>query len=116
MDGFPDELREVVHEHWGTFPPQHPMIVDFFGILFFFFWCIAFFGNGCVIYIFLTTKSLRTPVSEKFYKKVLSTCKGLLSLHNFILFIDQFVYRQLGFFGFVHVHNPSPSSFHQCFY
>jgi hypothetical protein len=25
----------VVHPHWGTFPPQHPLITDLFGVIFF---------------------------------------------------------------------------------
>ena len=56
-----------VHDYWGTFPPQHPLIIDLFGILFFFLWLVSFFGNGCVIYIFLLSKSLRTPVSLNFF-------------------------------------------------
>jgi r-opsin len=62
LDNFPEDLKSVVHPHWGTFPPQHPLIVDLFGVIFFFFWIIAFLGNGCVIYIFLSTKSMRSPV------------------------------------------------------
>ncbi len=62
LDGFPEDLKSVVHEFWGTFPPQHPLITDLFGVIFFFLWLLSFFGNGCVIYIFLCTKSLRTPV------------------------------------------------------
>ena len=64
MDGFPDELREVVDNHWEQFPPQHPMVIDFFGVLFFFLFLICFFGNALVIYVFLTSKDLRTPVSK----------------------------------------------------
>ena len=63
MDDFPDDLREVAHNHWGTFPPQHPLITDLFGIFFFIIWFISFFGNSIVILVFVTTKSLRTPVS-----------------------------------------------------
>ena len=70
MDGFPDELREVIHEHWGKFPPQNPMIIDLFGIMFFFLAFLSFFGNGFVIYVFLSNKSLRTPVSITTAKKV----------------------------------------------
>ena len=65
MDGFPDELRDVVDNHWEQFPPQHPMVIDFFGVLFFFLWCICFFGNALVIYVFLGAKELRTPVSKR---------------------------------------------------
>jgi len=60
LDDFPDDLRDVVHEFWGRFPPQHPLISDGFGLLFFFLWMMSTFGNGLVIYIFLSTKTLRT--------------------------------------------------------
>jgi len=63
FDDMPDELREVVDEYWGQFPPQHPLIKDAFGILFGLLYIISFFGNGCVLYVFLTTKTLRTPTN-----------------------------------------------------
>ena len=63
LDGFPDQIRDVVHEHWGKFPPQHPLVVDIFGLIFFLLTIMSLFGNGLVIYIFLATKQLRTPVS-----------------------------------------------------
>jgi len=59
----PDDLKSVVSEHWAQFPPQHPLITHVFGILFFVLWVINFFGNGLVIYIFLKTKTLRTPTN-----------------------------------------------------
>ena len=62
LDNFPEDLRSVVHPHWGTFPPQHPLVVDLFGVIFILLWIISFLGNGCVMYIFLSTKSIRTPV------------------------------------------------------
>ena len=52
----PDDLKEVVSDHWAKFPPQHPLITHIFGILFFVLWVVNFFGNGLVIYIFLKTK------------------------------------------------------------
>ena len=66
LDNFPEDLKSVVHPHWGTFPPQHPLIIDLFGVIFFVLWTISFLGNGCVIYIFLSTKSMRTPVGHCF--------------------------------------------------
>lgn len=33
FDDMPDELREVVDDYWGQFPPQHPLIKDAFGVL-----------------------------------------------------------------------------------
>ena len=62
MDGFPEELREVVNEHWEKYPPQNPLVMAFFCMLFFVLWIVAFFGNFCVIYIFCATKELRSPV------------------------------------------------------
>ena len=63
MDDFPDELRSVVHPHWGNYPPQHPLIKDAFGLLYGMLFIVAFCGNTCVIYVFLGTKNLRTPVT-----------------------------------------------------
>ena len=63
MDNFPEDLKRVVHEHWGQFPPQHPLIGDLIGFIFFFLWCTSFFGNAVVIYIFMSEKSLRTPTN-----------------------------------------------------
>jgi len=62
-DGIPDDVMEVVSHHWSSFPPVNPLIPHFFGILFFFLWVMSFIGNGCVIYIFLKVKSLRTPTN-----------------------------------------------------
>lgn len=63
FDDMPDELREVVDDFWGQYPPQHPLIKDAFGILFGLLYIVSFFGNGCVLYVFLGTKSLRTPTN-----------------------------------------------------
>ena len=75
LDDFPDELRSVVHEHWGKYPPQHPLIKDAFGLLFGMLFIVALFGNLCVIYVFMGTKRLRTPVRHTSIKK------NLLSAH-----------------------------------
>ena len=53
LDGVDKETLEVVNEHWGKFPPQHPLINHVVGICFFFLWAVNFFGNGSVCYIFL---------------------------------------------------------------
>merc|ERR1711936_494151 len=87
MDGFPEDLREVVHNHWGNFPPQHPLISDLFGIAFFFLWLVSFFGNGCVIYVFLTSNKLRSPtnifiVNLAFSDLCMMTTQGLPCVIN----------------------------------
>jgi len=63
-DGVPQDLMGVVVDpHWSQFAPANPLIPHFFGVLFFFLWLVSFLGNGCVIYIFLKVKSLRTPTN-----------------------------------------------------
>lgn len=63
LDGIPAEVMVYTHSHWGKFPPQHPLILHIVGIAFFFLWLVNLMGNGIVIYIFLKTKSLRTPTN-----------------------------------------------------
>ena len=65
-DGIPDDVLEVIDPHWSQFAPANPLIPHFFGIMFFFLWIVSFLGNGCVIFIFMKVKSLRTPVSADF--------------------------------------------------
>ena len=61
-DGFPEELRSVLHPHWEQFPPQHPLIPYFFGVFLFALSFISLVGNFLLLYVFLSTKDLRTPV------------------------------------------------------
>ena len=63
MDNFPEELREVVNHHWAQFPPQNPMVVQFFAIFYILVTFICVVGNFLVIYVFLSNKELRIPVS-----------------------------------------------------
>ena len=67
MYNFPEELREVVNDHWSQFPPQHPLVADFFGILFLILTVVNFIANSLVIYVYLGTPELRTPVSIWLY-------------------------------------------------
>jgi len=62
-DGVPEELRPIVNVHWDQFPPINPLVPFFFAVMFFFLWVMSFVGNGCVIFIFLKVKSLRTPTN-----------------------------------------------------
>merc|ERR1711872_337275 len=70
----PEEVMPVINQHWAQFPPQHPLIPHIFGILFFFLWMVNFVGNGLVIFIFLKTKSLRTPTNMFVVNLALSDC------------------------------------------
>ncbi|XP_046393053.1 opsin-1-like [Ischnura elegans] len=60
-DMVPAEMLPWVDAHWYQFPPLNPL---WHGILGFIIGClgvISWCGNGVVIYIFSSTKSLRTP-------------------------------------------------------
>ena len=63
MSDFPEDLLPVVNEHWANFPPQHPLIADFLGIAYFLLTFVCIGGNCLVVYIYLSVKELRTPVS-----------------------------------------------------
>ena len=89
MDGFPDEIRDVVHDHWATFPPQHPLVVDLFGIFFFVLTVASIFGNGLVIYVFLTTKSLRMPTNMFIINLALADM-GVMLTQGPLMFINAF--------------------------
>ena len=69
MYNFPEELREVVNDHWSQFPPQHPLVADIFGILFFVLTVVNFIANSLVIYVYLGTEELKTPVRISKKKK-----------------------------------------------
>nr|P35362.1 RecName: Full=Rhodopsin; Short=Opsin [Sphodromantis sp.]CAA50658.1 opsin [Sphodromantis sp.] len=55
------EMLHLIDPHWYQFPPMNPL---WHGLLGFVIGCLGFVsvvGNGMVIYIFSTTKGLRTP-------------------------------------------------------
>lgn len=55
--------EELVHipEHWLTFPEPNAFSHYLLGMLYVFFCIIALVGNGLVIWVFSSAKSLRTP-------------------------------------------------------
>nr|XP_033341648.1 rhodopsin, long-wavelength-like [Megalopta genalis] len=61
VDKVPPEMLHMVDPHWYQFPPLNPMWHGLLGFVIGVLGFISLTGNGMVIYIFLTTKSLRTP-------------------------------------------------------
>lgn len=61
VDKVPQEMLYLVDKHWYQFPPMNPLWHSILGFAIFCLGVISFLGNGCVVYIFTTTKSLRTP-------------------------------------------------------
>lgn len=67
-DGFPEDLRPVLHPHWESFPPQNPLILYCFGIFLMALSVICLVINASILYVFVTAKSLRSAVSMFFFQ------------------------------------------------
>ncbi|XP_055550636.1 rhodopsin-like [Wyeomyia smithii] len=61
VDKVPPEMLHLVDAHWYQFPPLNPLWHSILGFTIFILACVSVAGNGCVMYIFMTTKALRTP-------------------------------------------------------
>nr|Q94741.1 RecName: Full=Opsin-1 [Schistocerca gregaria]CAA56377.1 locus opsin 1 [Schistocerca gregaria] len=61
VDKVPPEMLYLVDPHWYQFPPMNPLWHGLLGFVIGVLGVISVIGNGMVIYIFSTTKSLRTP-------------------------------------------------------
>ncbi|XP_026467355.1 rhodopsin-like [Ctenocephalides felis] len=61
VDKVPPEILHMVDVHWYQFPPMNPMWHSILGFVIGLLGIISFIGNGMVIYIFTSTKQLRTP-------------------------------------------------------
>uniref|UniRef100_A0A182QP70 G-protein coupled receptors family 1 profile domain-containing protein n=1 Tax=Anopheles farauti TaxID=69004 RepID=A0A182QP70_9DIPT len=61
VDKVPPEIMHLVDPHWYQFPPMNPLWHSIIGFVIFVLGVISIIGNGMVIYIFATAKSLRTP-------------------------------------------------------
>lgn len=61
VDKVPSEMLHMVDAHWYQFPPMNPLWHALLGFVIGVLGTISVTGNGMVIYIFTTTKNLRTP-------------------------------------------------------
>uniref|UniRef100_A0A1B0D995 G-protein coupled receptors family 1 profile domain-containing protein n=3 Tax=Phlebotomus TaxID=13203 RepID=A0A1B0D995_PHLPP len=61
VDKVPPEMLHMVDAHWYQFPPMNPLWHAILGFTIGVLGLVSCMGNGCVIYIFTTTKALRTP-------------------------------------------------------
>nr|BAQ54772.1 opsin, long-wavelength sensitive type [Macromia amphigena] len=55
------DMLPLIDSHWYQFPPMDPFINHLLGLIIACLGIISWAGNGVVLYIFSTTKSLRTP-------------------------------------------------------
>ncbi|XP_055602847.1 rhodopsin-like [Uranotaenia lowii] len=61
VDKVPPEIMHLIDPHWYQFPPMNPLWHSIIGFVIFLLSVVSVIGNGVVIYIFTTAKSLRTP-------------------------------------------------------
>ncbi|XP_011882364.1 PREDICTED: rhodopsin [Vollenhovia emeryi] len=61
VDKVPPEMLHLVDVHWYQFPPMNPLWHALLGFVIGILGSVSVIGNGMVVYIFTTTKSLRTP-------------------------------------------------------
>lgn len=61
VDRVPPEMLSMVDAHWYQFPPMNPLWHSILGFAIFVLGFISIIGNGMVVYIFTSTKPLRTP-------------------------------------------------------
>lgn len=61
VDKVPPEMLHLVDPHWYQFAPMNPLWHSILGFAIFLLGFISICGNGVVIFIFTSTKALRTP-------------------------------------------------------
>lgn len=61
VDNVPVDMLHMIDPHWYQFPPMNPLWHGLLGFMIGILGFISIVGNGMVIYIFMTTKSLKTP-------------------------------------------------------
>ena len=99
MDGFPDELLDVVNDHWRQYPPENPLFIHICGVCFLFFTVICLFTNLLIIYVVLAAPVLRTPVSEDFCSKSLQFFIAIYGILRDFVTTCYFMKDSAGFCG-----------------
>nr|QWV42687.1 long wavelength sensitive opsin [Porrostoma sp. CRS 2021] len=61
VDKVPPEMLHMVDAYWYQFPPLNPLWHGILGLMVGILGVISIIGNGMVVYIFASTKSLRSP-------------------------------------------------------
>nr|AGH15790.1 long wavelength sensitive opsin 1 [Ceratosolen solmsi] len=61
VDKAAPEIHHMIDPYWYQFPPMNPLWYGILGFVIGCLGCVSVIGNGMVVYIFASTKSLRTP-------------------------------------------------------
>ncbi|XP_071540380.1 compound eye opsin BCRH2-like [Panulirus ornatus] len=90
MDLVPDDVKPLIHPHWGKFPPVNPMWYYLLGFMLIILGILSFFGNGLVMYLFTTKKCLRSPANMFVVN---------LAFSDFMMMMSQFPMYVMNCFG-----------------
>lgn len=63
VDSVPEDMLYMIHEHWYNFPPLNPLWHSLLGMAMVLLGVVCVLGNGVVIYLMMTTKTLRSPTN-----------------------------------------------------
>ncbi|XP_055839708.1 opsin Rh1-like [Episyrphus balteatus] len=63
VDKVTPDMAHLIHPYWNKFEPVDSFMTKLLGTFLGTMACLSFVGNGLVVYIFSTTKSLRTPAN-----------------------------------------------------
>ncbi|KAK4296001.1 hypothetical protein Pmani_031468 [Petrolisthes manimaculis] len=63
VDTVPKEILHMIDPHWYQFPPMNPLWYSLVGFWVVMMGCLSVAGNFVVLWVFMTTKSLRTPAN-----------------------------------------------------
>jgi len=81
VDLVPEHMKHMIHPHWSKFPPINPMWHYVLGLIYIILGFFSFTGNGLVMYLYLTTKNLRTPANMLVFN---------LTFSDFCMMLSQF--------------------------
>ncbi|XP_076030477.1 rhodopsin-like [Oratosquilla oratoria] len=80
VDTVPKEILHMVDSHWYQFPPMNPLWYGLLGFAIFVLGAMSVIGNGVVIWVFMTTKNLRSPANTLVVNLALSDFLMMLTM------------------------------------
>lgn len=63
VDLVPKDMLFMVPEHWYRYPPINPLWHSLLGLVMILLGIVSMIGNGVVLYLMTTVRSLRTPTN-----------------------------------------------------
>ena len=63
VDTAREDMLHLVDPHWYQYPPMNPLWYGLLGFVIFVLGCLSVFGNAVVVWVFMTTKALRSPAN-----------------------------------------------------